>query len=280
MAERPSLPKLITFDGEARSGKGTIVQATKDALRDDYGFKVMLIDAGQVFRCLVVAASNRGVNLDDPAAIDEFLADDKSAESCVQFVKAVYHMEKIDRDAMLYTNQVGADSAKVGARPLSQAFKDELLKKWLRDAREEGFEIVLLDGRALEETGQMLEDEGLCEFIIGLYFVCDAEVGALRTLGHASRNYADLTEDQRADVDLLVTQINARNQADRERAVQPIIRPNGAPIFTLPNIPATEPDGSRFMATVDTSAEMSKDEMCQPVIKLVVALLAPATLQI
>jgi cytidylate kinase len=277
MSERPALPKLITFDGEARSGKGTIVQATKDALRDDHGFNVMLIDAGQVFRCLVVAASRAGVNLDDPTAIDTFLAVDENAEDCTHFVKEVYHMEKAERDALLYTNQVGADSAKIGARPLSQVFKDSLLKKWLRDAHTEGFDIVLLDGRALEETGLMLEKEGLCDFIIGLYFVCDPEVGATRTLGFANRPYADLTDDQRADIDLLVAQIDARNQADRDRSVQPIVRPRGAPVFNLPQIDTIEVTQGRFMATVDTSAEMTKDEMTKPVIELVATLLAPVT---
>ena len=106
MAEKSTLPKLFTFDGEARSGKGTIVQAVKDSLRDDLGYKVMLIDAGQVFRCLVVAAKNRKIDVDSPAAIDEFLSDDESAESCVQFVTAVYHMEKIDRDALIYTKRL------------------------------------------------------------------------------------------------------------------------------------------------------------------------------
>ena len=43
------LPKLITFDGDARSGKGTIVSLVKDYLRDVDHRKVMLIDAGQVF---------------------------------------------------------------------------------------------------------------------------------------------------------------------------------------------------------------------------------------
>ena len=56
MTMQHQIPKLITFDGEARSGKGTIVQATKDYLRDECGYHVMLIDAGQVFRVLVVAA--------------------------------------------------------------------------------------------------------------------------------------------------------------------------------------------------------------------------------
>lgn len=267
------LPKLITFDGEARSGKGTIVQATKDALRDDYGFRVMLIDAGQVFRCLVIAAGKSGINLDNPDAIDTFLADDNNAEACVRFVKDVYHMEKGERDALLYTNQVGADSAKIGARPLSQEFKDQLLRKWLRDARVDGYDIVLLDGRALEETGQMLEREQLCEFIIGLFFVCDPEVGAMRTLKLANHHYADLTDDQRADVDLLVMQINARNQADHDRAVQPIVRPANAPVYILPHVDNVHAHTGRYMATIDTGADMSKDVMVRPVINLIAALL-------
>ena len=269
MTDTNPLPKLITFDGEARSGKGTIVQLTKDALRDELKHRVMLIDAGQVFRCLVVAATNRGVDLDDPAAIDAFLGDEQSAESCVQFVKAVYHMEKIDRDAILYTNEVSVNSAKIGARPLSQAFKDELLKKWLRDARTEGYDIVLLDGRALEETGRMLEGLGLCDFVIGLYFTCDAQVGARRTLGFAARGYGALTDEERADVDRLVEQINARNQADSDRAVQPIVPPAGAPVFRLPDVGDVSAAGRRVMAVLDTSADMTKSQMSRPVVDLI-----------
>lgn len=37
-------------------------------------------------------------------------------------------MPKHDRELLLYTNEVGENSAKIGARPLSQIFKDKLLK--------------------------------------------------------------------------------------------------------------------------------------------------------
>ncbi|MGB3946280.1 MAG: (d)CMP kinase [Candidatus Saccharimonadales bacterium] len=267
------LPKLITFDGEARSGKGTIVQLVKDHIRDELGMKVMLIDAGQVFRCLVVAATNRGVDVNDPDAIDTFLGDDTSAEECVQFVKAVYHMQKIDRDAILYTNEVSVGSAKIGARPLSQAFKDELLKKWLRDAGSERYDVVLLDGRALEEVGVRLEAQGLCNFVMGLYFVCDPIVGARRTLGYADMPYHSLDSERQATVDELVKQIVSRNEADRTRSVQPIVPPASAPRYILPDIPHATLTDERFMATIDTSAEMKKDEMASPVITLVSRLL-------
>lgn len=268
MTTHPTLPKLVTFDGEARSGKGTVVQLTKDYLRDERGHTVMLIDAGQVFRVLVVAAGRAGVDVDDAAAIDAFLADEAEAEKCVQLVKDVYHMAKDERDTLLYTNEVGANSAKIGARALSQAFKDDLLRKWLRDAHVEGYEVVLLDGRALEETGTMLEAAGLCSFVLGLYFVCDPVMGARRTLGYAVTPYDELPDADRHAVDELVAQIIERNQRDSQRPVQSAVPPSGAPTWYLPDSYPELPPG-RPMSVVDTSAEMSKQEMSLPVAKLV-----------
>ncbi len=262
-----TLPKLITFDGEARSGKGTIVSGVKNYLRDECGYKVMLIDAGQVFRVLVVAASQSGVDIDDPTALDAFLGDEAEAEKCVQLVKSVYHMTKGERDALLYTNEVGANSAKIGARPLSQYFKDELLKKWLHDARLEGYDTVLLDGRALEEVGAMLAQEELCDFVLGLYFVCDSVVGARRTLGLAHKSYEALDASERSAVDQLVIEIDERNRKDRERAVQPIVPPAGALTYCLPEAPTDVDMNSRPMAIFDTSAEIAKDAMPLPVAK-------------
>lgn len=267
MATTHSLPILITFDGEARSGKGTIVQATKDYLRDS-GRSVMLIDAGQVFRVLVVAATRANVDLNNPDAIDAFLGNDKNIQDCMQLVKDVYHMRKEERDDLLYTNAVGHNSAKIGARPLSQDFKDELLKRWLEGARTEGYEIVLLDGRALEEVGAVLESNGLCDFRLGLYFICDPIIGARRTLGFANQAYKNLSTDEKKSIDELVSQINARNIADEKRAVQPLVRPQGVAISHLPDIlPNTSVN--RPMYLLDTSKEMSKEEMSSPVITLV-----------
>jgi len=268
-----NLPRLVTFDGEARSGKGTVVQAVKDYLRDECDYKVMLIDAGQVFRVLVVAVGRAGIDIDNPAAIDAFLADEHNAEASVQLVKDVYHMTKLERNALLYTNEVGRNSAKIGARPLSQEFKDMLLRKWLRDARTEGYQIVLLDGRALEETGSMLEREGLCDFAAHFYFVCDPVVGARRTLGFAATLYEDLPYNDKRAVDELVAQIKERNEADRRRVVQPIVLPDNAVTFRLPAIPDNVPQNTRPAAIIDTSNDITIDEMTLPVARYVANLL-------
>lgn len=269
MAHASPLPILVAFDGEARSGKGTIVQATKDYLRDVLGHTPMLIDRGQVFRVLVIAVTRAGVDVNDAPAVDTFLGDSANTEACVRLVKEVYHMPKEERDGLLYTNDVGRDSAKVGARPLSQVFAYELLKKWCRDAHSEGYDVILLDGRALEEVGQQLEDARLCDFRLSLYFICDGVVGARRTLGYADRSYTALDPVQQRAVDELVEQIAIRNTADQTRESYPLVRPAGVPISVLPVTATAHQNGHRSLYIFDTSADMTKQEMTTPVMELV-----------
>lgn len=264
------LPKLVTFDGGARSGKGTVVSRVKDYVRDVLHQKVMLIDAGQVFRVLVVAMTRAGVNVDEPAKIDTYLRDSTHMTQAVQLVKAVYHMPKDEREALLYTNEVGVNSAKVAARPDSQMCKDRLLQKWLQDARHEGFETVLLDGRALEEVGEALSTKGLCRYVLGFFFVCDPVVSAQRTLGWMPVPYHELREDQRTLVDELVQQIIERNQADHDRIVQPVHEPDNALTYDMLHIPALLPPRQpRPMAIIDRSIEVPFDTMALPIARLV-----------
>lgn len=268
-----TVPKLVTFDGEARSGKGTIVQITKDYLRDECGLKTMLIDRGQAFRVLVVAATRAGIDMDDSSALDAFLSEQANIDACVRFVKDVYHMQKSERDALLYTNEVGENSAKVGARPASQSFVAMLTKKWLRDAGNEGYEVVLVDGRALEQIASEMHEEGLCDYRIGLYFICDPVVGARRTLGFAATAYIDLSDQDKKRVDELVVQIGIRNERDRTRDVERLLPPVNAPIYTLPNIPDVIHDQVRPILIIDSSSELGKTEMSTPIAKLVANLL-------
>jgi cytidylate kinase len=264
MITNDSLPVLITFDGQARSGKGTIVHAVKRSLQD-LGIKTMLIDAGQVFRVLVVSASQHGIDIDDTVAIDAFLSDESMLEETAALVKKVYDMDHDQRDALLYTTEVGANSAKFGARPKAQDFKDSLLKKWYKDAGDEGYQVILHDGRALEETGLMLERSGLCRYKIGFYFECNPVVGARRMLGFAGQPYESLVGGDKESVDALVEQIKERNRADSEREVQPIVPPADADSYILPTFDPQQ-SNDRQMFIVDTSAEMTKEQMVESIV--------------
>jgi cytidylate kinase len=268
MATDNSVPKLITFDGEARSGKGTIAHYIKHELQER-GTNVMLTDRGQIFRVLVVAAERLKTDFDDPAQLDSFLGDPAQLESAAKLIKDVYKMPHEERDALLYTKRVGENSAKMGGRPLAQEFSIRLMEQWFRDAKNEGVEVILLDGRALENKGVKLEKKGLCDYVLGLYFTCDPQVGARRTLGYANKEYAELTAEEKADVDGLVAQIKERNHADMTRDVQRLGQPATPHHFRLPDLPALPAGLGRQMAVIDTSAEISKAAMCEPVFKLV-----------
>ena len=273
---QPPTPKLITFDGDARSGKGTIVSLVKDYLRDEAGRRVMLIDAGQVFRVLVVLMREAQVDLDDPAAIDAYLGDRQNIEQAVRRVKQVYHMSKAEREALLYEPSISTDSAKLGLRPLSQVFNNDLLRKWLRDARAEGFDVVLLDGRALGEIGGILQSEGLCDYVLELFFVCDPLVSARRTLGLMSRTYDQLDQAERRQVDELMQQIKTRNRIDRERPAYPVVEPAGAPRYLVSELPDVLPATSgRPACIIDRSVELPRHAMALPVIRLIMNYLQP-----
>lgn len=264
------VPRLITFDGEARSGKGTVAHFAKKQLLQE-GLKVMLIDRGQAFRGLVVSTARSGVDPDDTEALDLFLTDELALENTVQLLKDIYLMPHPERDALLYTNEVSVASAKIGARPASQDFVYDLTLKWLTDAKAEGHDFVLMDGRALDELANDAEARGLCRYVLGLYFVCDARTGALRTLGLSGMPDGQLTRSERDEVEAFTRQITVRNHADMTRTVQPLVRPVGAPIIRLPDVPAEMPAGTD-RAVVDTSADMTKQEMSESAMRLIRAL--------
>lgn len=266
-----NVPRLITFDGEARSGKGTVAHFAKKQLQQD-GLKVMLIDRGQAFRGLVVSAARSGVDPDDTEALDLFLTDELALENTVQLLKDIYLMPHAERDALLYTNEVSVASAKIGARPASQDFVYNLTLKWITDAKADGYDLVLMDGRALDELANDAEARGLCQYVLGLYFVCDTRIGARRTLGLARLPYDQLTQAQRDEVDGFTEQINVRNKADMTRQSQRLVRPSGALVVKLPTVPTDIAAGTDHVI-IDTSEDITKRDMSESAMQLIRTLL-------
>ena len=262
-----NVPRLITFDGEARSGKGTIAHFLKKRL-ETRGLKVMLIDRGQAFRGFVVSAMRSGVDPDDAVALDAFLTDELALENTVRLLKDIYAMSHEERDALLYTKNVGENSAKIGARPASQEFVYNLTLKWITDAKAEDCDVILMDGRALEALADDADSRGLCEYALGLYFICDPPVGARRTLGFGAMSYDELDATQREEVDDLVRQIIARNHADMTRDTQRLVRPESAPEVKLPATDVELPaNTSRII--IDTSGNLTKQGMSASALRII-----------
>lgn len=68
MIEIEALPPVITIDGPSGSGKGTVAKLLADTL----GYR--LLDSGALYRLVALAALNRGVDLNDEAALEQVAA--------------------------------------------------------------------------------------------------------------------------------------------------------------------------------------------------------------
>jgi hypothetical protein len=116
----------------------------------------------------------------------------------------------------------------------------------------------------------MLEHEGLCRYALELFFVCDPVISAQRSIGLMPRPYDELDAETRRQVDELVPQIIARNQADAERAVQPVVPPEGAPRYMVDKLPTElKLKHERPAVVIDRSIELPFETMADPVIRLI-----------
>lgn len=190
---------VITVDGPSGSGKGTLCCRLANAL----GWQ--LLDSGALYRLLGLAASRRGIALDDESALAQL-----AGELNVKFIPLTdgLHGQMILLDGEevedeLRTEQAGDAASKVAALP---AVREALLQRQ-RDFRTEPG--LIADGR----------DMGTVVFTdapLKVFLTASAEE-------RAQRRYLQL-KDKVPGVTLtsLLEEIQARDERDMQRAVAPL----------------------------------------------------------
>ena len=186
-----SIP-VIAVDGPSGSGKGTIARRVAEEL----GYH--LLDSGALYRLTALAATRRGVSLDDEVAVAKvaagldvrFGSDASGAEQVL--------LEGEDVSLELRTEECGAGASTVAAQPLVR----EALLGLQRDFRKAPG--LVADGRDMGT--HVFPDAGLKVFL-----TASAEE-------RAKRRYKQL-KDKGIDVSLaaLSRDIEARDRRDTER---------------------------------------------------------------
>ena len=219
---------VITVDGPSGSGKGTVCSLLANAL----GWK--LLDSGALYRLLGLAATRRGIALDDEPALAAL-----GRELNVQFipVRGGMHGQSILLDGEevhmeLRTEQAGAAASQVAALP---AVREALLQRqrdFLTDAG------LVADGRDMGTV--VFPDAPLKVFL-----TASAEE-------RAQRRYMQL-KDSVPDVTLasLLEEIRARDERDMQRAVAPL-KPAADAIL----LDSTELSIEQVLETILTEAAM------------------------
>jgi cytidylate kinase len=274
-------PKLITIQGSARGGKGTLARALEVDLSSTY--KVHKIDQGLKFRILAASALEHGIDKEDLDTLAEFIGRDTTREEVVSKLVEASAWSKEQLEAMYYTQAISNASGMAGKLPVTHDVVVALLLDEIRAVAKD-FDIIIVDGRALQAYGKQLASEGVVEYLLAIDVHCDAFVSAQReTKIFTSDNDAEAesyTPEQTMQLLIATRDIARRNSSDARRSRDPSLPIRGAYDFdVLHEMDETEKEWvyeaihQNGAISIDNSNTRTPESLTTPVIALVAALI-------
>ncbi len=273
-----SRAKLITVQGQARGGKGTIAAALLRELEINHS--VYAIDQGQKFRVLAKLALDAGIDPEDLTSLESFIGAATTKRALLDTLADLATRSKDEIDRLLYTPEVNNASGMAGKLSLTQDVAVEVLFDEVR-RQSPKYDVILIDGRAMQSKGTKLMDEGVVDYVVAIDVSCSPMTAAKRLLGlSVSADVDEYTSQQKSDLLRLVNDIDRRNSSDARRASYPSLPIRGAYEFdvlhqwTDANL---EKIAQRVRTAgaiaVDNSYTRTKEQLTEPVVRLVGLLL-------
>lgn len=277
--ERARTPVVVeTFEGTARSGKGTTVREVAAAFFKR-GEKVRVIDQGQKFRSLAYLAVRHSIDFESPHLVDEFLQADTTPDEMLDMLGQIRDMTDKERDEMLYTDDMSKFAGKIGASDYSHHLATDLMHKEIEEAYYERVDVLLLDGRTLELHASRTS-EHIGSVVFSAHFACDALIAARRVEKMFSP-IEGMTVDEQIQLLKTADNIANRNASDMARSIDPLRRPSHALNFTYENYVAGDAkrvlakcrqvDPKHLRLMVDTTRTESIDHMTAPLVEIAIA---------
>lgn len=184
--------KVIAIDGPSASGKGTVAQRVADTLGWRY------LDSGALYRITALHARNRQIAWDNEAAVAA-LAQALPAE----FVEGAVLLNGEDVSAAIRSEEIGMGASRVAALP---AVRTALLQRQRAFLTEQG---LVADGR---DMGSVVFPDA----VLKVFLTASPQVRAER---RAKQIGVPLVG---AGFERILADIEARDEADRNRAVAPL----------------------------------------------------------
>ncbi len=273
--------KLITIQGSARGGKGTLARALTEDLAKDY--RVYKIDQGLKFRIIAAAALAAGIDKENLESLAQFVGLASTRDEVHRRLVEVAEMDKPTLESTYYLPTISNAAGMVGKLNIAQNLVVELFKDEVRSIAEH-YDILIVDGRAMSSKGKELASEGVVEYLLAIDVHCDAFVSAQReTKIFAPQDDKELDSYSREQaIELLVAtrDIARRNTSDARRATYPSLPLRGVFEFDVLHV---IDDGSwprivemvreKGAISVDNSATRTPEQLTAPVVRLVRSLL-------
>jgi len=270
-------PNLVTFEGDARSGKGTCVTEVANALRED-GRSILEIDQGQKFRVLGYLALMSDVRLDVDldAEIEAFLESESTQSAMLGQLDRLSAMPKEDVHELLYSSPISYAAKKIATRPQSHELAVGTMFDQVAEAKDLGIDTVLIDGRAVEAYGREMHADKLALYSLAYYFQCDSSRSAQR-VRKDFRTLKNMSDKEKLALLDEIVNIAERNSDDAQRNVDPMVNANLAfNLALLRGLPEDEDERKDALdqvietgvVSVNTSHTTRIAQMTKPVVEV------------
>lgn len=193
-ASAPSCIPVIAIDGPSASGKGTVAQLVAAELGFHY------LDSGALYRLLALAASRRGVSLDDGAAVAGV-----AGQIDIRFENGAVWLDGTDVGDAIRSEECGMGASKIAAHPPVRAALLDLQRSFRKAPG------LVADGR---DMGSVVFPDAKTK----IFLTASAEI-------RAERRVKQLMEKGLGDTisPLQILQdIRARDERDSARSVAPL----------------------------------------------------------
>ncbi|AHF01215.1 cytidylate kinase [Thiomicrospira aerophila AL3] len=188
--------KIITVDGPSGVGKGTLCQR----LCDITGFH--FLDSGAIYRSLAYGVMAQQLDADNELALNDIIA--LAASLPVNFRAGQIFYEQQDITLAIRNEDVAAIASKVAAIP---AVRTALLQRQKAFAQAPG---LVADGRDMGTVVFPQAD-------LKLFLTASAKIRAERRVNQL-KNQGVI-----ANIDQIISDIEARDERDRNRSVAPLL---------------------------------------------------------
>lgn len=205
---------IITIDGPAGAGKSTVGRLLAQSL----GY--LYLDSGSLYRAVAWQSSRQGVDVDDPAALSDFLADfQPEVTADARGFHLVIDGQEVSRE--LRAPGVSRTASQVAVLPAVRRWVRERLRHLARNGG------VVAEGR---DQGSAVFPEAQVKFYL------DA---ALAT--RAARHRQDWRGDgPPPSLEEMMAEMAARDRQDESRAEAPLCVPQGAILIDTTDLSIAE----------------------------------------
>ncbi len=204
---------IVAIDGPAGSGKSTIAKEIARQL----GFNKL--DTGAMYRAVTFAALDRGIDLDDEAAINAL-----AEQIEIRFTNGTGEdtrltIDGIDASAAIRTPQVDANVSKVSAYPGVRA---AMLIHQRRAAEDRD---IVAEDRDIVAEGRDIGTVVFPNAQVKVFLTADPRERARRRVLQRHQNDAQplTTEQLEAEVDETLDALKQRDKLDSSREVAPLV---------------------------------------------------------